>query len=221
MKRHLPILLSALLSLTCVSQAAAQARAEPAAITFSVAGGFNLSSLSFTFPFVGELPGEFAELNDTSRIGLVAGGLVDFRVARGMSVVTGGLFSTRGGRIEIDIEDVGAIDFDMRMIYVDVPAFVAFGLPGGGANRFELLGGAMVGIQADASVKISGLGLSIDEDFPGDLPDVDFGLSIGGRYTRGHIFGAAYYTWGLMDLTQGGPEPIRHRYLTVLGGWRF
>ena len=221
MARHLPILLSVLLSSAFVPEAAAQGRAEPAPITFSVAGGFNLSRLSFTFDVLDEIPGDLVEVENGSRIGLVAGGLVDFRVARGASVLTGGLFSTRGGKRIADVADLGTVEVDLRMIYVDVPAFVAVALPGGGANRFELLGGVMVGIQADATMTISGLGLSFEEDFPGDLPDIDFGLSVGGRYTRGHIFGAAYYTWGLTDLSQGGPQPIRHQYLTVLGGWRF
>jgi hypothetical protein len=205
-----------------VSPAFAQARAESSPIRFSVAAGFNLSQLNLTFPLGDEIPEEIGELNRTSRIGLVAGGLVDFRVAPGTSVLTGALLSTRGGTIEASVTGVGSFDIDMPMTYVDVPAFVAVGVAGSGNNRFELLGGAMIGFQADARFKVSAFGVSVDEEFPGELPGVDFGLSVGGRFTCGHIFAASYYTWGLTDLTKGdSPDPIKHRYLTVIGGWRF
>ncbi|HVQ43139.1 MAG TPA: porin family protein [Vicinamibacterales bacterium] len=222
MNSTLRSVLFALLSFVFVAEAAAQARTEAPPIRFSVAAGFNVSQLNLTFPLLDEIPEEIGGLNRTSRIGLVAGGLVDFRVAPGTSLLTGALFSTRGGTIEASVVGAGSFDIDMPMTYLDVPAFVAVGVAGAGKNRFELLGGAMIGFQADAKFKVSAFGVSVDEEFPGELPAVDFGLSVGGRYTFGHIFGAAYYTWGLTDLTEGdSPDPIKHRYLTVIGGWRF
>jgi hypothetical protein len=227
-------LLLALLSFVFVSEAFAQARAESSPVRFSVAAGFNMSRLNLALPFdedpLNELGGSFDE---GSRIGLVVGGLVDFRVSPGVTVISGGLMSTRGGSLEvtfpdlpdlpeIDFPDFGTIELDMRMIYVDVPAFVGVGVAKFGENRIEAIGGAMIGFRAHARQKFTGFGVSEEQEFTDELPAVDFGLSIGGRYTCGHIFAAAYYTWGLTDLTEDeSPDPIRHRYLTVIGGWRF
>lgn len=234
MHRPLRLLLCVVLLSVFVSEAAAQTRAESSPVRFSVAGGFNMSRLNIGLSFdegpLNELGGSFDE---GSRIGVVVGGLVDFRVAPGVSVISGGLMSTRGGTLEItfpdlpdlpeiDFPDFGTIELDMRMIYVDVPAFVGVGVAKFGENRIEAIGGAMIGLRAHARQKFTGLGISEEEEFTDELPAVDFGLSIGGRYTCGHIFAAAYYTWGLMDLTEGdSPDPIKHRYLTVIGGWRF
>ena len=213
MKNLLRSLLFALLSVVLVSEAAAQ---SPPAITFSVAGGFNLSRLSLPLAIDDELDEFGASLENGSRIGFVAGGLVDFGVASATSIVTGGLVSTRGGSFDVGVPQFGNVEADIRMIYVDVPAFVAVGVAGAAQNRFELIGGAMLGLTVQGRQTASGFGVSVDEDFTDELPGVDVGLSIGGRYSRGHLFGAAYYTWGLTDLTEGdSPEPIRHRYLTV------
>ncbi len=234
MTKTLRSLLYVLLSLVFVSEAAAQSRAEPSPVSFSIAAGFNRSSLSLSLQFDDELLGGVGDsFGEGSRFGLVVGGLVDFRVAPGVSVLTGGLMSPRGSSLEVTIPELdlgdldlpdlsGTIELDTRMIYVDVPAFVAVGVAKAGENRFEAIGGAMIGFRAHARQKFTGFGLSEEQEFTDELPAVDFGLSIGGRYTCGHIFAAAYYTWGLTDLTEGdSSDPIKHRYLTVIGGWRF
>jgi hypothetical protein len=234
MTKTLRSLLYLLLSFVFVSEAAAQARAESSPVSFSIAAGFNRANLSLSLQFDDELLEPIGDgLAEGSRFGLVVGGLVDFRVAPGVGVLTGGLMSPRGSSLEVTIPDLdlgdidlpdlsGKIELDTRMIYVDVPAFVAVGVGTFGENRIEAIGGAMIGIRAHARQKFTGFGLSEEEEFTDDLPAVDFGLSIGGRYTCGHIFAAGYYTWGLTDLTKGdSADPIKHRYLTVIGGWRF
>ena len=156
MTKTLRSLLLAFLSLVLVSEAAAQARAESSPIRFSIAAGFNMSRLNLALPvdddFLTEIGGEF---NEGSRFGPVVGGLVDFRVAPGVSVISGGLMSTRGGSIDFtlpdidlpgfDVPDLGTIEIDMRMIYVDVPAFVGVGVAKFGENRIEAIGGAATG----------------------------------------------------------------------------
>ena len=231
MTKTLRSLLFVFLSLILVSEAAAQASAESSPIRFSIAAGFNWSRLDPAVRFEDELVDQLGlDLGSGSRIGFVAGGLVDFRVARGVSVVSGALMSTRGSKLEITFPEIGipelpafgTIELDTRMIYVDVPAFAGVGVARFGENHIEAIGGAMVGFRAHARQKFTGLGISEEEEFTDDLPAVDFGLSIGGRYTCGKIFAAAYYTWGLTDLTEGdSPDPVKHRYLTVIGGWRF
>ena len=231
MTKTLRSLLYLLLSFVFVSEAAAQARAELPPVSFSVAAGFNRSSLSLSLPFDDELLEVIGDsFSEGSRFGLAVGGLVDFRVARGVSVVSGALMSTRGGNLEITFPEIGipelpafgTIELDTRMIYVDVPAFVGVGVARFGENHIEAIGGAMIGFRAHARQKFTALGISEEEEFTDELPAVDFGMSIGGRYTCGHIFAAAYYTWGLTDLSEGNSQdPIKHRYLTVIGGWRF
>jgi hypothetical protein len=236
MTRILRSVLFVLLSTVFVSEAlgqTAQVRESPSPARFSVAGGFNLSKLSIAFPFDDEVFDEIGgSFDDGSRFGPVVGGLVDFRVAPGVSVLSGGLLSTRGSSLElnipdieipdIDLPDFGTIELDTRIIYVDVPVFVGVGVAKFGENRFEAIGGPMIGFRTHARQKFSGFGISEEQEFTDELPAVDFGLSIGGRYTCGHIFAAAYYTWGLTDLTEGdSPDPIKHKYLTVIGGWRF
>lgn len=233
MYRHFRSLLFVLLSFVFVSEAAAQVRAEVPPVTFSVGAGINVARLSVGFLPTDEfIPDIGFDIDNGSRIGFVAGGLVDFRLAPGVAVVTGGLVSTRGGKIGAtlpplsippDIEFPGGdLDFDFRMTYIDVPAFVAVGVARAGENRFEVIGGGMLGFKTQANLKVEAFGVSLDEDFGDELPAVDFGLSIGGRYICGHFFAAAYYTWGLTDLTEGdAADPLRHRYFTLLGGWRF
>ena len=232
MPNPLRFVLFGFMSLMFVSEAAAQARAESAPIRFSVAGGFNISRLSFPLPSIDEIPIEGFDIDNNSRIGVVAGGLVDFRVAPGISVVTGGLVSTRAGSLKIELPEfpflppgieipTGPIEADLRMIYVDVPVFLAAGVARWGDQKIEAIGGGMLGFKTSARAKATFAGISQEEPLD-DLPAVDFGLSAGARYTCGHIFAAAYYTWGLTDLAENdGPDSVKHRYLTVLGGWRF
>ena len=235
MQRPLRSLVFVLLTLAFASDAAAQASTESAPIRFSVAGGLNISRLSFPLPVGDDLPIEGIDLDNSSRVGVVAGGLVDFRVAPGIGVLTGGLMSTRGGTLKLDFSDIpdfelpppgielpdGPLEIDLRMIYVDVPAFVTVGLARSGDHRFEAIGGGMIGLKTSARMKVSFAGFSQEEGFSDELPAVDFGLSAGGRYSCGPVFAAAYYTWGLTDIGEGGPDSIKHRYLTIIGGWRF
>lgn len=236
MPNPLRFLLGAILSCAFVSQAFAQApqpgENQPP-IRFSVAAGFNISSLTFPLPSIEEIPLEGLAIENNSRIGVVAGGLVDFRVAPNIGVLTGALMSTRGGTLEIQLPAIpvlpppgfdlsGPIKADLRMIYVDVPMLLAAGVAHWGDQKIEAIGGGMLGLKASARTKVTFAGISQEEPFDENLPAFDFGLSAGARYSCGHIFAAAYYTWGLTDLTEGdGAESIKHRYLTVIGGWRF
>jgi hypothetical protein len=106
MTKPLRISLFALFSFVLVSEAAAQSRAESSPIRLSVAGGFNISRLTFPLPAVEDFPIEGLDLDNNARVGLVAGGLVDFHVAPGIGVLTGGLVSTRGGTLKIDFSNI-------------------------------------------------------------------------------------------------------------------
>ena len=46
------------------------------------------------------------------------------------------------------------------------------------------IGGAMIGFKAHARQKVSGFGMSADEEITDELPAVDFGLSIGGMIAQ-------------------------------------
>jgi hypothetical protein len=114
---------------------------------------------------------------------------------------------------------VGTVDFNME--YLEVPLLARVGV-GGGETAFSVLAGGMVGVPVRARAIFSSFGFDEDESFTDALPDIDFGVTIGGRADFGRGSVTAWYTHGLTDLSEGfSPEPVKHRVFTVLAGWRF
>jgi hypothetical protein len=185
-----------------------------------VVGGLNVSKLSLPFPDF-----DFEELELTvenaTRLGFAAGVLVDVNAARRAGFTLGALYSQRGTKLDAEVIGFGVGTIDFNMEYIEFPLLARFGV-GGDETAFSVLAGGMIGIPVRARTVFSSFGIDEDESFTDALPDVDFGLTFGGRADFGRGSVTAWYTHGLTDLTEGlSPEPVKHRVFTVLAGWRF
>jgi hypothetical protein len=139
-----------------------------------------------------------------------------------MAFDTGALVSARGATMTATAPGFGTADGDFRMIYLDIPALVRARVARFGDSRVHLLAGATVGAKLHARVRASFRGQTMTQAFTSDLPAVDVGLTAGGRVDIGRAVVVISYTHGLTDTAKGdAPEPIRHRVLSMMAGWRF
>ena len=183
-------------------------------------GGLNVAKLSLPFPDF-----DFEEIELTidngTRLGFVGGVLVDVNAARRAGFTLGALYSQRGAKMDADVLGFGVGTIDFNMEYLEFPLLARVGV-GGDEVAFSVLAGGMIGVPLRARTVFSSFGFDEDQSFTDALPDVDFGVTFGGRADFGHGSITAWYTHGLTDLTEGfSPEPVKHRVFTVLAGWRF
>ena len=183
-------------------------------------GGLNISKLSVPFPDF-----DFEEIDLTiengTRLGFAAGALVDVNAFRRGGFTLGALYSQRGTKLDAEIVGFGVGKIDLNMEYIEFPLLARIGV-GNDETGFSVLAGGMIGIPVRARTVFSSFGFDEAESFTDALPDVDFGVTFGGRAEFGRGSVTAWYTHGLTDLTEGlSPEPVRHRVFTVLAGWRF
>ena len=183
-------------------------------------GGLNVSKLSLPFPDL-----DFEEIDITidngTRLGFAAGLLVDVNAARRTGFTLGALYSQRGAKVDAEVLGFGVGTVDFNMEYLEFPLLARVGV-GGEEIAFSVLAGGMVGVPIRARTVFSSFGFDEDQSFTDALPDVDFGVTLGGRADFGRGSVTAWYTHGLTDLTEGlSPEPVKHRVFTVLAGWRF
>jgi hypothetical protein len=183
-------------------------------------GGLNISKLSLPFPDF-DFEDVALTVETRQRPGLVGGLLVDVDATRTAGFTLGALYSQRGAKMRAEVLGFGVGTVDFNMEYLEVPLLARVGV-GGGETAFSVLAGGMVGVPVRARAIFSSFGFDEDESFTDALPDIDFGVTIGGRADFGRGSVTAWYTHGLTDLSEGfSPEPVKHRVFTVLAGWRF
>jgi hypothetical protein len=183
-------------------------------------GGLNISKLSLPFPDF-DFEDVALTVETRQRPGLVGGLLVDVDATRTAGFTLGALYSQRGAKMRAEVLGFGVGTVDFNMEYLEVPLLARVGV-GGGGTAFSVLAGGMVGVPVRARAIFSSFGFDEDESFTDALPDIDFGVTIGGRADFGRGSVTAWYTHGLTDLSEGfSPEPVKHRVFTVLAGWRF
>jgi hypothetical protein len=183
-------------------------------------GGLNISKLSLPFPDF-DFEDVALTVETRQRPGLVGGLLVDVDATRTAGFTLGALNSQRGAKMRAEVLGFGVGTVDFNMEYLEVPLLARVGV-GGGETAFSVLAGGMVGVPVRARAIFSSFGFDEDESFTDALPDIDFGVTLGGRADFGRGSVTAWYTHGLTDLSEGfSPEPVKHRVFTVLAGWRF
>ena len=201
-------------------QAGAQTSGAAPRVSFTVAGGINIARISVPFDDSFAVPE--VEISNGRRVGFNGGLFAGIPLGRRLAFDTGALVSARGARMEATSPLFGSGTSDLRMIYLDVPLFLRAPLAAAGNQRLSLLAGGMFGARLSARMRAEAAGQSNEMTITDELPAADFGLTLGGRVDAGRGVVLVYYTFGLSDLAKGeAPSAIRHRILTVLGGFRF
>jgi hypothetical protein len=203
------------------SEAAAQTAPRPTpAVSFAVVGGLNAARLSLPLDLFLDETG--VDVSGGTRIGFIGGLLIEVPATTGIAFDTGVLVSARGSAIDTTVPGFGTAKADLRMMYLDFPALVRVPLAASGNNRVHALAGATIGTKLHARARVSFAGESEEMTFTEDLPAMDVGITVGGRADFGRVLAIVTYTFGLTDTTKGdAPEPVKHRVLSIMGGWKF
>lgn len=191
-------------------------------VSFSVLGGINVAKLSLPLGIFEDAEDLGVDVTNGSRVGPIGGFLAGLPMTPSVTFETGALVSVRGAMVEATVPGLGTAKVDIRMIYLDIPALARLPVAGYGDRRVSVLAGATIGAKLHARARSSSLGQQFDMTFTDELPAIDVGLTVGARADVGRALVVISYTHGLTDTAKGEEaEPIKHRVLSMMAGWRF
>lgn len=204
------------------SDATAQTTTATSGVVFHIVGGVNSASLSLP---LADIPAELdVEVSTGRRTALIAGALIGVRGRGSVAFETGALFSDRGATASITAAGLGTADTVLRMLYIDVPAHVNFGIAKADRCQVRVIAGPTASFLLKARQSLHPPGeATVNEDFTDETSAFDLGITAGGRVEFGRVFVDVRYTHGLLNLaTDTGPdgETIKSRVVSILGGWR-
>lgn len=170
--------------------------------SFGVKAGVNLADLSIS------------DANDTfkpeNRTGLVAGVFVTVRGGGIFAFQPEVLVSMQGAKFS-DSGDSGTAKID----YLQVPLLARIGPP-----QVGIVVGPSLGYRIRA--KLSGVGLTTDEDFSDQVKRADLGLVTGVTADVGRLVLDGRYTWGLTNIEkEATADKTRNRVISLTLGLRF
>lgn len=170
--------------------------------SFGVKAGLNLANLSIS------------EADDTfdpeNRTGLVAGVFVTVRGGGIFAFQPEALVSMQGAKFT-DGSDSGAAKID----YFQVPLLARIG-----PSNVAFVVGPSIGYRIRA--KLSGTGLTEDEDFSDQIKRMDLGLVAGLTADVGRLVLDGRYTWGLTNIEEEATaDKTKNRVISLTLGLRF
>lgn len=170
--------------------------------SFGVKAGLNLANLS-----IDEADDTFEPEN---RTGFVAGVFVTMRGGGIFAFQPEVLISSQGAKFS-DAVDSGTAKID----YLQVPLLARLG-----PSNVGIVVGPSIGYRIKA--KLSGGGLTSDEDFSDQIERMDVGLVAGVTGDIGRLVLDGRYTWGLTNIEkEATAEKTKNRVISLTVGLRF
>ena len=196
-----------------VALTAAMAAPTPAAaqgLTYGVKGGVALATLAEE--------DEGDTISFDNRVGLIAGGFVNWPLAGRLSLQPEALFTQKGARVE-----EGGGTLTQQLDYLDVPVLVQYRLSGSDARYLSLFAGPAIGVRLRARSRASFGGTAVEDDVSDQVTSTDLSIVGGLGYQRGRVSIEGRYAWGVSDIDKdtGDDTKIRTRAISMLAGWRF
>lgn len=144
-------------------------------------------------PKVGMNIANITDGNGDPRIGLVAGGEVEYQVTDMVSVTAGALYSMQGAKDKTD-----GITTTVKMDYVNVPILANVYVAKGLAVKL----GIQPGFNVNAKVNAEGYGREVSVDIKDAIKTVDISIPVGISYEYMNFVIDARYNWGLTNVSK-------------------
>ena len=152
--------------------------------------------------------------NSDSRIGLVLGGELEYRVSPIFSLSAGALYSMQGCKGTAEDEDGNTGDVSLKLDYINVPILANVYVVKGLAIKLGIQPGFNVRHKATATVS----GVNVTTNLPG-VKSVDFSIPIGVSYEFNRFVIDGRYNLGVTKLIDGADS--KHSVFQFTFGYKF
>ena len=163
---------------------------------------------------------EFLGADFKSKMGLCAGGFIQFNLSNVLTIQPEFLYSMKGARMEEEVLGE-TLKVAYNLSYLEVPVLVKFMIPTPGGVKPSLFVGPAVAIKLGAKMKVEYAGDTDEDDVSDDVENTEFGLIIGGGLDFGKIMFDVRYNLGLTTLSIYEDEEIKNRGISFKVGFSF
>jgi len=179
-------------------------------LTYGVKGGVTLATLAED--------DDGDAISFDNRIGLVAGGFVNWPLGGRLALQPEALFTQKGAKVE-----EGGGTLTEQLDYLDVPVLIHYRLTGSDTRHLSVFGGPAIGLKLRARSRASFGGTAVEDDVSDRVKPADLSIVGGVSYQRGRVSIEGRYAWGVSDIDKDSADDvtIRTRGISVLAGWRF
>lgn len=160
---------------------------------------------------------------DDLKMGFCGGLLVEAPMSYDLSVLTGILFTQKGGEGSVDATPYGfpgvVADVEMELDFVEFPLLLKVS---GGRGQPYVVFGVSVGVNTRADLTVEALGYSDTMDIDDGTEDTEVSLIVGAGAPLG-LSGTVglKYSLGMTDLDEGPGGEMRTRTVSVMIGVTF
>lgn len=159
-------------------------------------------------PKVGMNIANITDGNGDPRIGLVAGGEVEYQVTDMVSVTAGALYSMQGAK-----DKTNGITTTVRLDYINVPILANVYVAKGLAVKL----GIQPGFNGYAKVNAEGYGKEVSVDIKDAIKTVDISIPVGISYEYMNFVIDARYNWGLTNVSKNKTLEYGDEYIDFGG----
>ena len=186
-----------------------------AQVNLGFLGGINLANVD-----ADPLEEEW-ELSSTTVFGF--GGVLDFNLNESVTLRLEPMYLQKG--TTIDIIETYKIEFNVA--YIEIPVMIMYNI-GTSETKPYVMAGPTIGHNLSAELKISGGGMSGEDDVKDTISDFEFGLCFGAGVSvpmgNNFIFLEARYSLGLTNINDDPEDPdteIKTKGIQIFAGITF
>lgn len=181
-----------------------------AALALSSVGAFAQQAVGTwsVTPKVGMNIANITDGNGDPRIGLVAGGEVEYQATDMVSITAGALYSMQGAKDKTD-----GITTTVKMDYVNVPILANVYVAKGLAVKL----GIQPGFNVNAKANAEGYGREVSVDIKDAIKTVDISIPVGISYEYMNFVIDARYNWGLTNVSKNKTLEYGDEYIDFGG----
>jgi hypothetical protein len=155
-----------------------------------------------------------------SKLGLCAGGFLQFNLGKVLAIQPEFLYTMKGARMEEEILGE-TVKVAFNLSYLEVPVLVKLMIPIPGGVKPSLFVGPSIAFKLGAKLKTEVLGDTTEEDLSDDMEDTGYGLIFGGGLDFGKISFDVRYSFGLTSVSVYEDEEIKNGVISLKVGFSF
>lgn len=205
--------------LVCAVCLLAAGSAAAQTVSAGVKAGAALTSIPDAGQVFDQVSGE-ESVDVSAKLGLVAGGFVQFAFNDRFSLQPEMLFVMKGVKLDV-ADNIGTVTAGIN--YLELPLLVRYTRSLNDTLRGYLMGGPALSVQIGTSADFEGGPGGTDLNIDPAISSRDFGLVFGGGLERDRFLLEARYTLGISDIATDfffHEDSLRNRAFSVLIGIR-
>jgi hypothetical protein len=155
-----------------------------------------------------------------SKLGMTAGGFVQFAFTESFSFQPELLFVSKGTKLDLPT-DAGSVTATIN--YLEFPLLVRYSTTLSDTIQGYLLVGPSFGVKVGTDSAFDGSGATVDLNLDPAISSRDFGLAVGGGIERSGLLLEARYTFGLSDIATSiydHEDSLKNRTFSAMVGIR-